>query len=245
MKDKYARERNLDYQKIGSFLRQLATSELSLDERVEALIADGMTRSQAQRTGRFLEACYKSLKSLDTLGLSRHEADKRAVELLEEVIELGLEAREQGIIRKAISTIYMKYSTVQRYFPHCPVEGSYDSVGYGHLSLRGAVPTKCSSCEHVFEAQCARVSGSLIDLDHGPCPIEGSSRPASYEIKGIWTFVPTKCSTCQYLGLSIIGKLVCKYDSERWGDFPRGMDWGDWEPGEEVGMHNRRQQAWS
>ena len=25
-------------------------------------------------------------------------------------------------------------------------------------------------------------------------------------------------------------RLVCNYQRERWGDFPRTLDWGDWRP---------------
>ena len=144
------------------------------------------------------------------------------------LFELGFDARMQKIIQGAISTVYLNYSTVQRYFPRCDVAGSYAPAWFRHLSLAGAVPAKCRECDHIVEGQCTRVRGNLIDLDHGPCPMEGSSMPASYQVKGVWTFVPAKCSTCQHLVLNRIGTLVCTYDQERWGD---------WEPGR-VSSHS-------
>jgi hypothetical protein len=71
-----------------------------------------------------------------------------------------------------------------------------------------------------------------LSLDHGPCPVKGSTAPirietAYYQSK---VYVPTKCVKCVNLELDSVRGFVCNLDRERWGAFPRTLDWGSWSP---------------
>ena len=100
---------------------------------------------------------------------------------------------------------------------------------------RGAVPKKCSECEHLFEGECLRggeQAGRYFHLDYGPCGIPGKTDPVHYEnghIKAKVT-VPRKCDFCHYLRYDFIHGFYCNKDSDKWGDFHRGLDWGTWQP---------------
>lgn len=120
-------------------------------------------------------------------------------------------------------------------FPICPVHGGTEPKPYGHLVLHGAVPEKCSTCRFLFEGSCIRAGSSVEDyqvLDHGPCPIKGDTSPV--EMLGMQParplFVPRKCSSCEFLTSDPIRGFVCAYQKEKWGQFPRSLDWGNWEP---------------
>lgn len=116
-------------------------------------------------------------------------------------------------------------------FPFCTVAGPLDPVPFAHLVFRGAIPRKCSECEHCFEGSCLRAASSLhryLDLDHGFCGIPGDSEPVQLawpEVPGDLE-VPKKCSTCPYLKLDSVRGVVCAKDAEVWGDFHRSLDWG-------------------
>lgn len=123
-----------------------------------------------------------------------------------------------------------------QYFPRCPVNGPIDPpVAFGHMGSRGAVPAKCGQCCHLFEGECTRYInevGHYLHLDHGPCGINGPTDPVTYEdefIKGK-ADVPRKCSKCNFLAIHPIFGFHCTKDSDKWGDFHRGLDWGDWNP---------------
>ncbi len=42
--------------------------------------------------------------------------------------------------------------------------------------------------------------------------------------------MPAKCERCAKLELNRIHGFVCNLDRERWGAFPRTLDWGSWSP---------------
>lgn len=117
-------------------------------------------------------------------------------------------------------------------FPRCTVDGPVEPVGFGHLGSKGAIPRKCTACRYSMEGSCTRaieeVAGYL-HLDHGPCPVPGATHPVEVPsgVKGGVITVPDKCLGCEHLEMM---RLVCNYQRERWGDFPRSLDWGDWQP---------------
>ena len=134
-----------------------------------------------------------------------------------------------------------------QYFPACPVDGPIEPVvPFAHMFSVGAVPNKCSSCRFLFEGECNRASefngdqsihlGSMhlgyMRLDHGPCGVNGPTDPAFYEDKFVKAevSVPRKCTTCRFLNIDSIHGFHCGKDSEIWGDFHRGLDWGAWSP---------------
>lgn len=123
-----------------------------------------------------------------------------------------------------------------RYFPSCPVDGPIEPpVQYGHMGSRGAVPKKCSECQNLFEGECIRhieEVGHYLHLDHGPCGVNGPTDPVYYEDIYIASkvVVPRKCAKCVYLAVDSIYGFHCTKDPEKWGDFHRGLDWGQWEP---------------
>ena len=123
-----------------------------------------------------------------------------------------------------------------RYFPPCPVDGPIEPpVPFGHLCSTGAVPQKCSNCDHLFEGECKRHMedvGGYLHLDHGPCGIDGPTDPVKFENKFITSKVeiPRKCAKCVHLSVSSIHGYHCTKDSDKWGDFHRGLDWGSWRP---------------
>lgn len=122
------------------------------------------------------------------------------------------------------------------YFPPCHIDGPIEPpVPFGHMGLRGAVPKKCSNCVQLFEGECTRYIedvGHYLHLDHGPCGIDGPTDPVVYENQYISSNVeiPRKCSRCVFLGVDAIRGFHCLKDADKWGDFPRGLDWGAWEP---------------
>jgi hypothetical protein len=122
------------------------------------------------------------------------------------------------------------------YFPPCPVDGPIEPpVPFAHMIWRGAVPKKCSECQHLFEGECIRFIdevGRYLNLDHGPCGITGPTDPVTCEERfiNLKVEVPRKCATCAHLVLDQIHGLHCSKDSTKWGDFHRGLDWGTWQP---------------
>jgi hypothetical protein len=123
-----------------------------------------------------------------------------------------------------------------RYFPPCPVDGPIDPpVAFGHVCLTGAVPAKCAQCPHLFEGECTRYIedvGQYLHLDYGPCGINGSTDPVTFENQFVKAKVevPRKCATCRHLAVHSIHGFHCTKDSDKWGDFHRGLDWGSWRP---------------
>jgi hypothetical protein len=71
-----------------------------------------------------------------------------------------------------------------------------------------------------------------LSLDHGPCPVKGPTNPALvdslYYISKV--YVPLKCLKCKHLLLDSIRGFVCNFERDRWGSFPRTLDWGLWSP---------------
>jgi len=124
----------------------------------------------------------------------------------------------------------------RNYFPKCQVNGPIEPPApFGHLGLQGAVPKKCSGCKHLFEGECLRggdVVGRYLHLDHGPCGIPGNTDPVIYENQHIKSkvTVPRKCASCLHLRNDSIRGFYCSKDSDKWGDFSRGLDWGTWQP---------------
>src|SRR5262249_31730502 len=93
---------------------------------------------------------------------------------------------------------------------------------------------KCTSCRYLFEGSCSRAVDAIEDyqvLDHGPCPVPGETSPVELRGKSPERplYVPRKCVSCEFLAEGAIG-YVCAYQKEKWGDFPRSLDWGSWEP---------------
>lgn len=124
----------------------------------------------------------------------------------------------------------------RRYFPACPVDGPIEPpVPFGHMGSRGAVPKKCSDCQHLFEGECVRYSedvGHYLHLDHGPCGIDGPTDPVTFQDEFVSSKVdvPRKCATCVFLAVNSIEGFHCTKDADKWGDFHRGLDWGAWKP---------------
>ena len=123
----------------------------------------------------------------------------------------------------------------RRSFPKCTITGSVDPVPFNHLGLQGAVPRKCAECKLMFEAECRRAADQVkgyLALDHGPCPVKGETKPICYENQFVKSkvFIPSKCRTCRHLEFSIYRGFICKYEIEKWGKFPRTLDWGVWAP---------------
>jgi hypothetical protein len=103
------------------------------------------------------------------------------------------------------------------------------------MASRGAVPQKCAQCDCLFEGECIRYVDSVghyLHLDHGPCGIDGPTDPVIYENQFVSSKVeiPRKCSRCVFLAVDAIRGFHCTKDADKWGDFPRGLDWGTWEP---------------
>ena len=121
------------------------------------------------------------------------------------------------------------------YFPSCSVKGAIEPpVPFGHMLSSGAVPNKCADCEYLFEGSCVRCPEAkhYLHLDHGPCGVDGPTHPVHYEDQFIKAHVtvPKKCASCNFLKVDRIRDFICTKDKDRWGDFPRGLDWGDWKP---------------
>ncbi|CAN0347120.1 unnamed protein product [Ectocarpus sp. 4 AP-2014] len=122
------------------------------------------------------------------------------------------------------------------YFPACSVDGPIEPpIAFGHLGLQGAVPNKCSSCEHLFEGSCTRAIKAIneyLHLDYGDCGIPGPTDPVTYEDTFVESKVqvPRKCSGCRFLSVDTVRGFTCTKDANKWGDFPRGLDWGAWHP---------------
>ena len=121
------------------------------------------------------------------------------------------------------------------YFPICPVKGPIEPpIPYGHMLSKGSVPNKCADCGYLFEGSCRRFPEAqpFLHLDHGPCGIDGPTKPVYFENQFIKAKVkvPQKCVSCKFLETDRIRGFVCRKDEDKWGDFPRGLDWGDWKP---------------
>ena len=140
-------------------------------------------------------------------------------------------------------------------FPKCKIKGSYDPVPYGHLGvLTGCIPKKCSKCKFFFEGSCVRTSKQAddtpveLELDYGPCKVDGDTSPGLifYELhvlaklqvptiselhvpKMVGVCVPKKCISCIFLSFHHC-LPCCNFEREKWGDFPRALDWGNWSP---------------
>lgn len=98
------------------------------------------------------------------------------------------------------------------------------------MASLGAIPRKCSECQHSFEGECIRAMDLLhryLDLDHGFCGIPGETDPVDVALPGDPSEleVPRKCSTCSFLRRDSRG-AVCSKDADVWGGFPRSLDWG-------------------
>lgn len=76
-----------------------------------------------------------------------------------------------------------------------------------------------------------QVRGYLA-LDHGPCPMRGPTNPVIVETVHYISkvSVPAKCERCRYLELEKVRDFVCNFEREKWGAFPRTLDWGAWSP---------------
>lgn len=124
----------------------------------------------------------------------------------------------------------------KQYFPVCPVRGPIDPPApYSHFS-KGAIPQKCGQCRYLFEGGCTRYLsevGHYLNLDHGYCGIAGPTDPVVYQDQYITSKVevPRKCVSCSYLQFERVRGFICGKDKHVWGRFPRGLDWGTWEPG--------------
>ena len=122
------------------------------------------------------------------------------------------------------------------YFPPCPIDGPIDPPGtLVHMISIGGIPRKCSSCMQFFEGSCRRhdqIFGGYKHLDHGPCPVVGPTDPVSPEDTSTkkTANIPRKCSTCEYLAFGSVWRFHCTQDSNKWGSFHRGLDWGSWQP---------------
>ncbi len=134
------------------------------------------------------------------------------------------------------------YRTV---LPRCTIFGSVEPVPYCHF-LSGAVPNKCQHCKYLFEGSCRRAVDQVqnyLSLDHGPCPINGKTNPILVETQYYKSkvFVPEKCCSCKHLELDRIRGFVCNFERERWGHFPRTLDWGAWTPEQpNIGLESGR-----
>lgn len=121
-------------------------------------------------------------------------------------------------------------------FPICTVSGGYKPVAYNHFGA-GAVPAKCRKCDALFEGGCTRAMDLVqryLALDHGPCGVKGPTDPVRYENEWMRSKVevPRKCASCPHLEVNRSRGLHCDKDRDVWGNFPRGLDWGAWRPGQ-------------
>lgn len=119
-------------------------------------------------------------------------------------------------------------------FPKCEIKGDYKPVKFGHMVSDGAIPSKCATCSFLFEGECLRAIDQLGDylrLDYESCKISGPTEPTEIEnANDVSIFVPKKCKNCKFLMKSDIRGYFCNSEHEVWKDFPRDLDWGDWEP---------------
>jgi hypothetical protein len=123
----------------------------------------------------------------------------------------------------------------RKVFPRCTVLGPVDPIPFSHMVSSGAVPRKCQSCKHLFEGSCTRATEQVegyLALDHGPCPVKGATHPVLVESQYFVTkvYVPAKCKTCTHLDFSPVKGFFCGLDAEKWGHFPRTLDWSSWSP---------------
>ena len=146
----------------------------------------------------------------------------------------GREPRRSGKLRGAVVTLSsLRLSEVvdmiDRYFPKCTKKGHRDPVFTAHCDRFGATPLKCKVCENWFEYSCKGYDGKYRESDYGPCRIEGDTYPVEYidKINGQAFAVPKKCALCEFIQVRC-SRVVCSADAKIWGDFPRGLDWGDW-----------------
>ena len=123
-------------------------------------------------------------------------------------------------------------------FPKCEVQGSFVPIEFDHGALEGAIPEKCASCKESFEGSCLRaitLMDDYLSLDHGPCEIAGDTTPTKIDSNNnAPIYVPKKCSQCDFLKQSDIDGYYCSSEREKWGDFHRSLDWGNWEPDHPV-----------
>lgn len=122
-----------------------------------------------------------------------------------------------------------------RSFPRCTISGSVDPVPFKHMGQEGAVPKKCSECQCLFEGECLRAADQgkgFLALDHGPCPVKGETTPVLFDNRYFQSKVaaPAKCGSCSFLSISVHEGFTCTFEQEKWGAFPRELDWGDWSP---------------
>jgi len=112
---------------------------------------------------------------------------------------------------------------LEMYRPECPYTGPQTPVPSSHLTLRFSIPEKCDGCRFNFEGRCKLITNRLVRLDYGYCGIPGPTHlvPDPRARRKI----PAKCSTCTFLGEDDIFRLVCRKDSDVWGDVPRGLDY--------------------
>ncbi len=123
----------------------------------------------------------------------------------------------------------------RKQFPSCKIIGSIEPIEFGHMLSKGMIPQKCYECELMFEGECRRngeITGEYARLDYGKCKFEGKTNPVSIEIgkNSCEIFVPSKCKQCEYLKKTKYRGYFCTLDNDVWADFPRSLDWGDWEP---------------
>ena len=73
-----------------------------------------------------------------------------------------------------------------------------------------------------------------MHLDYGPCGVPGSTEavPVSRGDGDLAAevHVPRKCASCPSLEASSTKGYSCRKDRNIWGDFPRDLDWGEWNP---------------
>lgn len=116
-------------------------------------------------------------------------------------------------------------------FPKCEIEGDMSPSSYDLFVFEGSIPSKCISCQHLFEASCTRdmeLSDNYLRLDYPSCPINGETTPTPMKVSDEEpTFIPLKCKDCKYLNKD---QLTCTFEKEIWGHFGRDLDWGDWQP---------------
>jgi hypothetical protein len=131
-----------------------------------------------------------------------------------------------------LSIVYNDKCMRKRYFPSCTVDGLIEPpIPFKHMASSGAVPNKCRNCQHFFEGECLRAIDEqhrYLKLDYGFCGIPGETDPVFYQNDRIVSDIeiPRKCAECIFL----TSRFSCQKDAHKWGDFSRGLDWGNWQP---------------
>jgi len=135
----------------------------------------------------------------------------------------------------------LKVFPINKYFPACKFNGPINPpVFFTHMGAKGFIPMKCSLCQYLFEGECIRENALKKDLymhlDYGPCGLPGNTQPVEYTLptypppynrESELIYVPFKCSICSYLTTDFVHRVYCSFEREKWGDFHRGLDWGD------------------